>query len=72
VVSASICAESGQRPGENCPETRYEVFISGTQPVAECELHGLGSQTGDPSAGVLSTVTQPAPTASKPDSLVHK
>jgi penicillin-binding protein 1B len=72
VVSASICAESGQRAGENCPETRYEVFISGTQPGAECELHGLGSQTGDPSAGVLSTVTQPAPTASKPDSLVHK
>jgi penicillin-binding protein 1B len=44
VVSMNICAESGQRAGESCPETRFEVFINGTQPAAECELHGFGAR----------------------------
>jgi penicillin-binding protein 1B len=47
VVSVNLCAESGQRAGENCPEKRFEVFISGTQPAVECELHGLGPMAGN-------------------------
>jgi penicillin-binding protein 1B len=52
VVSMNICAESGQRAGESCPETRYEVFISGTQPATECEMHGgaAGLAGGAPAA----------------------
>ncbi|HEV3199069.1 MAG TPA: PBP1A family penicillin-binding protein [Bryobacteraceae bacterium] len=46
IVAVNICAESGQRAGEDCPDKRYEVFISGTQPAAECELHGLGTRSG--------------------------
>jgi penicillin-binding protein 1B len=46
VVTANICADSGQRAGDDCPDKRYEVFISGTQPATECELHGIGAHGG--------------------------
>ncbi len=39
VASATICAESGQLAGPDCPDTRQEVFISGTQPATVCEMH---------------------------------
>jgi len=41
VVSAEICSDSGQLAGPDCPEPRLEVFISGSQPEVECELHGV-------------------------------
>jgi penicillin-binding protein 1B len=40
LVAAQICAESGQLATANCPNTHSEVFIDGTQPVVQCELHG--------------------------------
>jgi penicillin-binding protein 1B len=39
VATAEICSESGQLAGANCPNVRSEVFIDGTQPVVECQLH---------------------------------
>jgi len=39
IASAEICTESGQLAGANCPNVRSEVFIDGTQPVVECQLH---------------------------------
>jgi hypothetical protein len=39
VASVSICAESGQLAGPDCPDTHQEVFISGTQPATVCEMH---------------------------------
>jgi penicillin-binding protein 1B len=41
VVSAEICAESGELAGAGCPNVRYEVFIAGTQPAGECDLHSI-------------------------------
>jgi penicillin-binding protein 1B len=40
LVTAQICAESGQLATANCPNTHSEVFIDGTQPVVQCDLHG--------------------------------
>jgi penicillin-binding protein 1B len=40
LVAAQICAESGQLATANCPNTHSEVFIDGTQPVVQCDLHG--------------------------------
>jgi penicillin-binding protein 1B len=44
IVSADICAESGQLAGPNCPDHHAEVFINGTQPVIQCELHSVSPQ----------------------------
>ncbi len=40
IVMAEIDPESGQLAMPNCPQTLNEVFISGTQPVETCQLHG--------------------------------
>jgi penicillin-binding protein 1B len=42
IVSATICPDSGELAGPNCPSERSDVFISGTQPAVECRLHSLG------------------------------
>ena len=42
VVTAEVCNESGQLATPWCPETRGEVFVDGTQPAVECELHQPG------------------------------
>jgi penicillin-binding protein 1B len=39
VATEEICAESGLKAGPYCPETKTEVFISGTEPAAECRIH---------------------------------
>jgi penicillin-binding protein 1B len=39
IVSAAICPESGLRATDFCPERRTEVYVSGTEPVAYCDLH---------------------------------
>src|SRR5947207_14603392 len=39
VTSVKVCAETGQLAGANCPTGRTEVFIAGTEPVGECDLH---------------------------------
>ena len=39
VVSVEICSDSGELAGPYCPNVRNEVFIDGTQPQMECELH---------------------------------
>jgi penicillin-binding protein 1B len=44
LVSVSICADSGQLASAYCPRTRSDIFIDGTQPVAECQLHSPQSQ----------------------------
>ena len=40
VVSVDIDPESGQLSTASCPNVRAEVFISGTQPIEFCHLHG--------------------------------
>jgi penicillin-binding protein 1B len=39
VITEEICTESGQKAGPYCPDPRTEVFISGTEPAAECRIH---------------------------------
>jgi penicillin-binding protein 1A len=39
IVRREICPESGLLVTSHCPETRMEVFISGTEPLRFCHLH---------------------------------
>ncbi len=45
IVSEEIDPQSGQVATAACPKTRTEVFISGTQPVETCRLHGGTGRT---------------------------
>jgi penicillin-binding protein 1B len=47
IVSARICMDSGQLAGDECPSTRVEQFIDGTQPVQQCPLHNAALSTSD-------------------------
>ena len=40
VVTIQIDPESGMPATAFCPQTRGEVFVSGTEPVGSCPLHG--------------------------------
>jgi len=42
IVSIEIDPQSGMLAAPNCPTRRSEVYISGTQPVEACPLHGGG------------------------------
>jgi penicillin-binding protein 1B len=44
VVSADICPDSGELAGAYCASHHMEVFIDGTQPAVECQLHSLSTQ----------------------------
>ena len=39
VVAVKIDAETGQLAGPNCPDTRSEYFLAGTEPQMECAMH---------------------------------
>lgn len=45
IVSVEIDPLSGQLATAACPATRTEVFISGSQPVESCHLHGRAGGT---------------------------
>jgi penicillin-binding protein 1B len=60
IVSVDIDPLSGQLATAACPTARPEYFISGTQPVEMCHLHG-GSGTQ-----VAGWETTPAPAAAAP------
>jgi penicillin-binding protein 1B len=38
IESAKICNRSGKLAGDDCTDTRTEVFIAGTQPVDRCDI----------------------------------
>jgi penicillin-binding protein 1B len=44
IVSAEICNDSGELAGASCPDVRMDVFLKGTQPVVECQMHGTPRQ----------------------------
>jgi penicillin-binding protein 1B len=62
IVSITIDPESGFPATPNCPKTRPEVYIAGTEPVGVCPLHG--------GRGGITTVsgwdTTPPPAAAPP------
>lgn len=39
ITKAQICLDSGKLAGDQCPNTRTEFFVSGTEPVDRCDLH---------------------------------
>jgi penicillin-binding protein 1B len=43
VTGVRICADSGQLAGQFCPNVRSDMFIDGTQPAVECQLHSPGA-----------------------------
>jgi membrane carboxypeptidase/penicillin-binding protein len=59
IVEWEIDEETGLLATPNCPETRVEVFVAGTEPTALCDLHaeaedlpwrpfGIGRDRGEP------------------------
>lgn len=42
VVQRKIDPKSGQLATSQCPEKRFEFFITGTEPTVYCEVHGGG------------------------------
>jgi penicillin-binding protein 1B len=62
VVSVDIDPLSGQLATAGCPSARPDVFVSGTQPIELCRLHGGG---GTQVAG-WETTPPPAPKAIPP------
>jgi penicillin-binding protein 1B len=59
IVSVDIDPATGQLATAGCPQARSEVFISGTQPVELCRIHGGGSTQ------VAGWETTPAPPVAK-------
>ena len=57
IISVEIDPESGYLATPNCPKTISEVYISGTQPVTSCPLHGGGQSV----TRVAGWETTPAP-----------
>jgi hypothetical protein len=39
IVGTQVCDDSGQLSGPYCPNVHSEVFIAGTEPAVDCELH---------------------------------
>lgn len=42
IVTVDIDEDTGELAAPNCPRTRSEVFIAGSQPLQICHLHGNG------------------------------
>lgn len=42
IVTAEVDPESGMLANDRCPSPVHELFLSGTQPKEECDLHGGG------------------------------
>lgn len=70
IVSVQIDPESGMLATPNCPKTITEVYISGTQPVTSCPLHGGGQSVthvaGWEIPGNPPTAAEPAPHVGAP------
>ncbi|MBL7202593.1 MAG: transglycosylase domain-containing protein [Anaerolineae bacterium] len=65
LVEVEVCALSGMLPNRYCPHRRQELFIAGTEPVGECDIHqlfridtatGLQAAVGSPSERVRERV----------------
>jgi penicillin-binding protein 1B len=48
IVQARICPASGKLAGDQCPDTRGEYFISGSEPTEKCDLHQTAVAPEDP------------------------
>jgi penicillin-binding protein 1B len=78
VVSEEICNESGQLAGAYCTDTHREVFVDGTEPTVECQLHGrapaqvvVGGQQAQQNQGNADRELVPLPPAPEHSSNPH-
>ena len=78
-MTVEICAETGQLAGPDCPTVRPEVFIAGTEPVAECDLQsqqavGSGSRrkTMNMRIALMALLLSLSQPAVAPETLGHK
>lgn len=39
VSGVQICSQSGELATANCPDTKYETYLEGTQPTQPCHIH---------------------------------
>jgi penicillin-binding protein 1C len=58
LVEVEVCALSGLQPTVNCPHRRRELFIAGTEPTAECDVHQV--YRVDAATGLQATERTPA------------
>lgn len=73
VSTASICADSGLRAGSYCPTTFDEVFLAGTEPVLQCELHTIDSSAViayDEFGNPIDPTIEPEPVGEPEDQMV--
>jgi len=74
IVSKEICSDTGQLAGPFCPEARQEVFVEGTEPTVQCQLHAAQTYEADRSvndsglepAAAAQTMPPVAPTTTPP------
>ncbi|MBZ5585600.1 MAG: PBP1A family penicillin-binding protein [Acidobacteriia bacterium] len=69
VTSARICPDSGQLATDFCPNARSEVFISGSEPVVECQMHGMATQQAADRIVDLPSGGSPTPSVSAPSNV---
>jgi len=64
IVSARICTETGLLAGDFCPSVRSDLFINGTEPGAQCQLHSLqppmAERVVDPASAFPAGTSRPA------------
>ena len=59
VVSLKICLDSGKLAGPFCPKTASDMFIEGTGPQDQCDLHTAPAETDPDAAGDGPPATAP-------------
>ena len=57
IESAKICLDSGKLAGDQCPRTRNEYFIAGSEPE-KCDLHSAPALVPDTTAALTTTLPQ--------------
>ncbi len=63
IVSVTTCLESGKLAGPFCLKTGTDMFIEGTQPQEQCDLHTLPAQVDTDMTGDAPPATAPPATA---------
>jgi penicillin-binding protein 1B len=59
ITQAQICSESGKLATDQCPDSRAEYFISGTEPTEKCDLHQV--EASNPIGAAADSGSAPSP-----------
>jgi penicillin-binding protein 1B len=61
IAQARICLQSGKLAGDQCPDTRVQYFVSGTQPTEQCDMHQNAASPEQTTAEATQTVVTAQP-----------